>query len=446
MNLKKISLAVAAAVFGVTSLGATAPAMAEDTQFIPLLTYRTGPYAPNGIPVANAYVDYLKLLNERDGGINGVKISYEECETEYKPDRGVECYERLKGKGSTGASVFFPLSTGITYALIERATKDKIPLHTMGYGRADASVGSVFPYVFTFPSTYWSAAYGTISHIADQEGGFDKLKGKKIAFVYIDVAYGREPLPVLEALAEKHGFELHPFPVAAPGLEQRSTWLQLGRRLKPDYAVMWGWGVMNATAIKEAAAVRFPMDKFVGVWWSGAEQDVLPAGEAAHNYKAGAFHAPGDDAPVFKDLREHLYSKGKGTGDESQVGWVLYNRGLVHVAYVVEAIRTAMDKYGNKPLTGEQIQWGFENLNLKQEQIDKLGLTGLIQPLQITCDNHEGNGKLLIQQWDAKEKKWKVASDWITADAEMVRPLYEASAMQYAKEKGITPRDCSKVE
>lgn len=446
MQLRKLGLALAAAVTGLSAFAATAPAMAEDSQFIPLLTYRTGPYAPNGIPVANAYVDYLNLINERDGGINGVKISYEECETEYKPDRGVECYERLKNKGTAGASVFYPLSTGITYALIERATADKIPIHSMGYGRADASVGSVFPYVFTFPATYWSQADAIITHIADKEGGFDKLKGKKIAFVYIDVAYGREPIPVLEKLAEQHGFELHPYPVSAPGLEQRSTWLQLGRRLKPDYAVMWGWGVMNATAIKEAAAVRFPMDKFIGVWWSGAEQDVLPAGDAAQGYKAGGFHAPGKDAPVFKDLEEHLYSKGKGMGDPDQVGWVLYNRGLVHTAYVVEAIRTAMDHFGNKPLTGEQVQWGFEHLKLTQEHIDKLGLTGLIQPLEISCDNHEGDGKLLIQQWDAKAKTWSVASDWIAANSDMLRPMYEESAMQYAKEKGIEPRDCSKVE
>src|SRR5947208_11312917 len=109
-------------------LAMAAPALAQNEQFIPSLVYRTGPYAPNGIPFANGVADYLKLVNERDGGINGVKITTEECETGYATDRGVECYERLKGKGPTGASLFMPLSTGITYALMDKAPADKIPL------------------------------------------------------------------------------------------------------------------------------------------------------------------------------------------------------------------------------------------------------------------------------------------------------------------------------
>ena len=66
-------------------------------------------------------IDYLNMLNERDGGINGVKLTWEECETEYNNARGVECYERLKKRRPTGATVIHPLSTGITYSLIDKA-------------------------------------------------------------------------------------------------------------------------------------------------------------------------------------------------------------------------------------------------------------------------------------------------------------------------------------
>jgi branched-chain amino acid transport system substrate-binding protein len=133
--------ALAIAVFG---FGACS-AFAQSEQFIPRLVYRTGPYAPNGIPFADGYADYLDMIDARDGGIGGVKITYEECETGYNNDKGVECYERLKNKGPTGASLVDPLSTGITYALIERATADKIPVVSMGYGRADASDGGCSP-------------------------------------------------------------------------------------------------------------------------------------------------------------------------------------------------------------------------------------------------------------------------------------------------------------
>ena len=200
--------AVAIAVFG---LGADS-AFAQNEQFIPRLVYRTGPYAPNGIPFADGYADYLDMINARDGGVGGVKITYEECETGYNNDKGVECYERLKNKGPTGASLVDPLSTGITYALIERATADKIPVVSMGYGRADASYGAVFPYVFTLPATYWAQADAMVKYVGQQEGGLDKLKGKKIGLVYIDIAYGKEPIATLEKLSQKYGLHLPQIP------------------------------------------------------------------------------------------------------------------------------------------------------------------------------------------------------------------------------------------
>src|SRR3984893_16074278 len=158
-------------------------AVAESAVSCPRLVYRAGAYAPNGIPFADGYADYLDMVNARDGGVGGVKITYEECETGYNNDKGVECYERLKNKGPTGASLVDPLSTGITYALIERATADKIPVVSMGYCRADASDGGGFPYVFTLPATYWAQADAMIQYVGEQMGGLDKLKGKKSGLV-----------------------------------------------------------------------------------------------------------------------------------------------------------------------------------------------------------------------------------------------------------------------
>src|SRR3954470_21032957 len=266
-------------------LAVTASAQAQNEQFIPGLVYRTGAYAPNGIPFADGVADYISLLNARDGGINGVKLLFEECETGYATDRGVECYERLKGKGPTGAAYFSPLSTGITFALTEKAPGDKIPLLTMGYGRADSRDGEVFTWNFPLMGTYWTAANVAIQHIAKEWGGFDKLKGKKIALLYHDSPYGKEPIAALEARAKQHGFEFKAIPVTHPGVEQKSQWLAI-RQDRPDYVLLWGWGVMNSTAIKEAAGVGFPRDKMMGVWWSGAEPDVTPAGDQSKGYKA----------------------------------------------------------------------------------------------------------------------------------------------------------------
>ena len=235
MKLRQIILAASVAAAGLTSAVVPTAATAQaKEQFFPVLVYRTGPFAPNGVPWANGFVDYLKLTNAR-GGINGVKISFEECETAYATDRGVECYERLKGKNG-GASMFQPLSTGITFALTEKAPNDKIPLITSGYGRSESQDGGVFKWNFPIAGTYWVAGDVIIQHIIKKEGGADKLKGKHIALVYHDSPFGKEAIPILQERAAMHGFKLSLLPVTSPGVEQKSTWLQI-RRDRPDYVV-----------------------------------------------------------------------------------------------------------------------------------------------------------------------------------------------------------------
>jgi branched-chain amino acid transport system substrate-binding protein len=406
--------------------------------FIPLLVYRTGPYAPSGIPIANGFVDYFTLVNERDGGINGVKIAWEECETQYDTKQGVECYERLKSKNPVLVN---PYSTGITYALIPKASVDKVVMFSMGYGMSAASDGRWFPYVFSLPTNYWTQASAVIRYIAAQEGGLEKLKGKKIAHIFHNSPYGKEANPTLEELTKKYQFELTLLAVDHPGQEQGATWLQV-RRINPDWIYISGWGVMNQVAVKEAAAIGFKMDHFIGNWWSANDSDVVPAGEGAKGYKGATFHAPGTNFKVHADIVKHVYDKNKGAGKKEDMGQPLYNRGIVNAMLSVEAIRTAMAKFGNKPPTGEQVRWGFENLNLTEGALDKLGMKGFTHPVKVSCEDHEGNGPVLIQQWDGK--KWNIVSDWVQPMRDVVRPKIEAAAVEEGKKRNYAMRDCSK--
>jgi branched-chain amino acid transport system substrate-binding protein len=440
MGIRKAAL-VGAALVSAGIIAATT-AEAQNEQFIPGLVYRTGAYAPNGIPFADGAADYISMLNARDGGINGVKLLFEECETGYATDRGVECYERLKGKGPTGAAYFSPLSTGITFALTEKAPGDKVPLITMGYGRADSRDGAVFTWNFPLLGTYWTAANVAVQYIAKEWGGFDKLKGKKIALLYHDSPYGKEPIAALEAMAKKYGYEFLPIPVPAPGSEQKSQWLQI-RQQKPDYVLLWGWGVMNSAAVTEAGNVNFPRDHMLGVWWSGAEPDVIPAGDKAAGYKALMLQHPAGKFAVHADVEKFVISTGKSLAKPEEFGQVLYNRGLINSMLGTESIRTAMAKFGNKPMTGEQVRWGIEHLDLTAERIKKLGFEGMIGPIKVSCADHEGSRLSRVQQWDGKQ--WKVISDWFTGDDSIIEPLVKDTAGKYATEKKITPRDCTKA-
>ena len=424
MKLKLITAAIAALMMA-------GPAMADLT--FASLSYRTGPYAANGIPFADGYADYFTLLNERDGGINGEPIKFEECETGYNTEKGVECYESTKGDG---VLVYQPLSTGITYQLIPKATADGIPVHSMGYGRTSAKNGKVFSNIFNYPANYWDGASLAILHILDLNGG--DIKGKKIALVYHNSAYGKEPIRTLEELAKKHGFELSLLPVDHPGQEQKSQWLQI-RREKPDYVLMWGWGVMNQVAIQEAANIRFPMDHFIGIWWSASENDVLPAGDAADGYKALAFHNVGRDYPLYDDLQKYVIDAGKAAGAGDQVGTVLYNRGLYAAMLAAEAAKTAQAMHGTNAITPQMMRDGMENLEMTEAKMTALGLPGFGPEFKVSCENHGGNGYGAVAQWDASAKSWSLITDYVQSDQDVIGPLVDEDSAAYAAENNITP-------
>ena len=432
------NLVLAAAGFAACAVGVMESKIAAAAdQFFPLLVYRTGPYAPNGIPLANGLRDYYSMINIRDGGINGVKTSVEECETKYNTKLGVECYEKLKGKGAT---LFTPFSTGMTYQLIPKAKVDKIPIMSMGYGRTAAGDGRVFKWTFNFPTTYWSQASAFVKYVASQEGGMDKLNGVHIAHIYHNSAYGKEANPILGALQKIHGFKLTKIAVDHPGQEQKSAWLQV-RRKRPDWIFMSGWGVMNQVAIKEAVSTGFPMDHFVGNWWAGSESDTIPAGDGAFGYKSAALHGTGTDWPVIQDIIKHVYRGDAAKAAENKIGDVIYNRGVLNAMFNVEAVRTAQGKYGNKVMQGEQVRWGLENLDITTAKLKALGMEGFTQPFTVTCADHESGGPVIFQQWTGKG--WKFVSDWITPITSVVRPMIEKAAAAYAKENKITPRTCS---
>ncbi|MBS8226290.1 ABC transporter substrate-binding protein [Vannielia litorea] len=408
---------------------AAAPAMAEIT--MSALSYRTGPYAANGIPFADGYADYFTLLNERDGGIGGEMINLVECETGYNTEKGVECYESTKGEG---VLVYQPLSTGITYQLIPKATADGIPIHSMGYGRTSAKNGAVFPWVFNYPANYWDGASHAITHISEQESG--DLNGKKIALVYHNSAYGKEPIRTLEELGKKHGYELLLLPVDHPGQEQKSQWLQV-RQQRPDYVIMWGWGVMNQVAIQEAVNIRFPMDKFIGIWWSGSENDVLPAGDGADGYKALTFHNLGMDYPLYDDLKTHVVDKGLAAGAGDQLGTALYNRGMYAAMLAAEAIKTAQEMSGESQITPAQMRDGMENLEITEAKMEALGLPNFGPEFKVSCENHGGDGYGAVAQWDAGAGEWSLITDYYQSDQEVIGPLVEEDSSAYAAEAGI---------
>lgn len=431
MTLRKSLLGIAAVAL---AGGFAAEAYAQDSVYIPLFSYRTGPFAGSGIPIANGMSDYLHMLNERDGGIGGVRLAVEECETGYDTQKGVECYELVKAKNPL---VTNPYSTGITLQLIPKAAVDKIPVLSMAYGLSASAIGEVFPWVFNPPDTYWDGASAVIKYIADQEGGLDKLAGKKIGFIFLDAGYGREPIPLLEELAKQYGFTLLQYPV--PGQEmqnQSSQWLNV-RRDQPDYMVMWGWGAMNPTAVKEAVKIRFPMDKFIGVWWSGGDDDARAGGADAKGYKIVNLQGVGTDFGAIQDIKRLLVDAGKSQTPASMLGENLYNRGVYNSVIIAEAMRVAQELTGKTVIDATDMRLGLENLEISEERWKEIGLEGFAPPIKVTCTDHNGHHPVYMAEWDGE--KWVKASDWFMPMTEVVQPLLEAAAKEYVEKNAPWP-------
>ena len=433
MRLKYLALGLAAVI---AAPAAVATAQAADGIFVPLFTYRTGPFAGSGIPIANGMADYLNMLNERDGGIGGEKLVVEECETGYDTKKGVECYDSVKGRSP---AVINPYSTGITLQLIPKAAVDKIPILSMAYGLSASADGNLFPWIFNPPATYWDGASAFVRHVADVEGGFDKLKGKTIGLVHLDAPYGKEPIPLLQALATDYGFTLKLYPVPAAQMQnQSSLWLDI-RRDKPDWLYLQGWGAMNPTAVKEASKIGFPMNRLVGVWWSGNDDDARPAGAEAKGYSSLDLNAVGADFPVLKDIVKYVVDKGKSQiTSKDKVGENFYNRAVWNSVLIAEAIRTAQQLTGKKQVNGEDVRRGFEGLNITPARMKELGLEGFASPVKLSCADHNGHGGISLVEWDGT--KWNTVNPSIQPIKDKVLPLIESAAQEYVKANAGWPK------
>ena len=413
---------------GLLAAAAWAPvAQAQETMYMPSMTYRTGPFAGGGIPFADGYADYFNMLNERDGGIGGVKIFVEECETAYNAQKGVECYEATKGNDPLA---YGPLSTGITLAMIPKAPVDQIPIFSMGYGLSAAADGEDFPWTFVYPASYWSQLSSMLKYI-DANGG---IAGKKIGFIYLDAGYGKEPIPLLDELAGTMDFEVAKFPVGVKEMQnQSSQWLNV-RKERPDWMIMWGWGAMNPTAIREAAKIRFPLDKFIGNWWAGSHNDLKGVGEAGKGYLAANFSGVGQDFPAIQDIITNVVDKGLSqVASVDDVGNVLYNRGVFNAVVLAEAIIEAQAATGKTVITSVDMRDGLEAINLTEERLTELGLPGFTGELKGSCSDHEGGGSVFIQQWNGSD--WEKISDLIEPMTDVVRPMLEEAAATYISDK-----------
>ena len=395
---------VIAVGFG-AALGVAGPAAASHEIVVGLQCDRTGATQTVGVNLCPGYHDYVKLVNSK-GGVEGHKIKAIEIDHEYKVPQGVEAYERHKKEGAVVIGLY---GTPHTYALTQKLTEDRIPGTSPGFGRADSADGGRYPFIFPIAASYWSQGTAAVKFAKDQLGG---LKGKKIAFLFFDNPAGREPIPVLEDLAAREGFELRTFAVPPPGVEMGAQVLDIAQRYRADFVIGHLFGRSPSVSIKELKRVGYPLRKVVSFVWGAAEADIEAAGgfSVAEGYNAMQYAGVGGDFPVLDEIRAMYKKEGKEPSKE-MASTVYYNRGVLWAAVHIEAIRNAVKAKPDGKITGADVKVGFE-------KIKGFTLGGLVPPLEVTSSDHEGGG--WVQIWQVKGGKFVKATDWFKAYSDVV--------------------------
>lgn len=361
--------------------------------------------------------DYLTMINNQ-GGVDGHLIELAVSDTGNQPQRGIEAYNRASRDGVVLVDF---LSTPVARAMVNRVIDDEIVMITALHGRGDASDGQTFPYVFPLMATYWSQAALLVDYINENEGG---LKGKKIAHVFIDSPFGREPIPVLEELAERLEFDLRTFPYASPGNEQSSTWSEV-RRYRPDFVIIWGAGGGQAVSVRDAIRNGIKPEQIHSVVWL-AEADMDTVGrDVAKGVRKFQAAASGTDTPILQDIMKNVIDTGKGAGPKENVGGTYYNIGVATMAIAVEGARLALEEFG-APLTGEKLRKGFE-------RIKDFDAQGLIPPLTFTEEDHQGGGYGRVAHWDGEQ--WAPLGDWHASFQDVVWEEIREGAKEFQESR-----------
>ena len=411
-KLRSMKFALGAAL----ALLAAQPALAQETIKFGLCYDLSKAYTFITPQVSQAVRDYADLVNSK-GGIEGHKVEMIVQDHGNEPQRGIECYERVTRQG---AMIVDLLSTPVSRAVLPRAMKDGNIMVQALVGRGDAVDGGVFKWVFPVGPTYWGQAANDIEYVKQKSGG--KLKGVKVAFVYIDYPYGQEPIPLLKALQAKEGFDLQLFPYPLPGNDQTSAWTQI-RRFQPDWIIHWGFSALHVVASKEMKRNGIPMDKYISVNWIN-EVDLNNIGlENAKGMKRGTTVVGGADHPLIKEIVKELYDKGKGNGDRKFIADSYYNLGLAIYSPFFEGVRNAIKKSG-WPLTPAKIKAGMES-------IQNYNANGLMAPLTVTAKDHGGGGKTRIDMWDGS--KWVPQTDWFAAYTDEVWKIVKEHSSEFEK-------------
>ncbi|KMO11615.1 ABC transporter substrate-binding protein [Methylobacterium platani] len=419
-----------AAIAALLALLAVAPGgAAADGLTLTVLTERTGPAAAAGAQLANGLADYLTMLDRRDGGVGGITLTVEECETGGEVARALACHAAAVARGSVAV---VPGSADAALALLPRLAAGRVPLVASGYGPAAMARGDALPWAFAPPVTVWDGLAAALAHLS-QDGSEGNPQGRSLAYLHRDSPAGREPVPVLQALAAEAGLEFRAYALpdgaAAPDAD---PWRR-ARAADPDTVILDATAGLSGAPLRDAAAAGFPLNRVVTMGWTGEDDLLRPAGGArdltAKGLRIVTWHALTDSFPAFDQIDLLVVDAGLSRTPKEESAGPLYNRGVYAGVVLAEGIRNAQALAGRKRIDGAEMRRGLEAINLDPVRWKELGLVGFARRLRLTCADHSGRRPVTVQEWTGA--RWVQVGDEIPAPRERLSaPLDAAVAAQ----------------
>lgn len=346
----------------------------------------TGVFAFAGIGINAGIADYVKIVNDA-GGIKGRKLRYVPEDTGYKVDVSVAAYKKITSQNKV--NLYYGDSTGFAKTINPELDRNGQILMAGASFASELNDPKKYPHQFLVGPDYTEQIGILLQHIAKEK------PGAKVAFVYSDSEFGRDPIEASEAAAKKLGLSV-PIKIMTPaGSVDVSTEVIKLRRAAPDYTIFHGYILAPIPEFIQQGKQQGMTSKWMGTFWTMDSSTVMKMGEAGDGFMGVMpfrYYYDTEKAPMLEKIRA-LRPEYQSTA---------YIQGFLTAMLFAEAARRTLD--AGKPLDGKNLKAALNTL----KDFDTGGIIGT--PITIS-GNSIPVGR--VYRADMKAQKMVAASDWI---------------------------------
>ena len=346
----------------------------------------TGVFAFAGVGINAGIEDYVKIVNEA-GGIAGRKVRYVPEDTGYKVDVSVATFKKITSQNKV--NLYYGDSTGFAKTINPELERNGNILMAGASFASELNDPKKYPHQFLVGPDYTEMFGILLKHIAKEK------PGAKVAFVYSDSEFGRDPIEKSEAEAKRLGLSVPTKIMTPAGSVDVSTEVIKLRRAKPDYTIFHGYILAPIPEFITQGKQQGMTSQWMGTFWTMDNSTVMKMGPDGDGFMGVMpFRYYYDTEPAL------LLEKIRAMRPEYQS--VPYMQGFVAAMLFLESAKRCLE--AKKPLTGDNMKAALNSL----KDFDTGGVIGV--PITIT-GNSIPVGR--VYKADMKAQKMLPASDWI---------------------------------